>query len=266
MSPWSRNPSVVWGGILVILGVLFLLSNLNINVNWNVIWPVFLIAVGLWLIASRVGSSSTSPGASDTAEPLDGLTRATLDLAVGAGRVDVRSAPLGDQLYRLHIEHSGTTPEVKLDRATGTLKVNARFDWFMGARRQRLDAQIAENIPWAVRCSTGAIRGEFDLSTAQLASFECRTGASRITVNLPQPKGVVPINVDGGALTVNLIRPAGAAIKVASSGAALQLRADGTHQDGFGSREWRSTSFEGATDRYEVTVSGGALNVHITQR
>ena len=86
------------------------------------------------------------------------------------------------------------------------------------------------------------------------------------TVNLPQPKGVVPINVDGGALTVNLIRPAGAAIKVASSGAALQLRADGSHQDGFGSREWRSTGFEGATDRYEVTVSGGALNVHITQR
>src|SRR5256885_16564138 len=101
MSPWSRNPSVVWGGILVILGGLFLLSNLNTNVNWNVIWPVFLIAVGLWRIAARVGSSSTSPGATDTAEPLDGLTGATLDLAIGGGSVDVRSAPLVDQPYRL---------------------------------------------------------------------------------------------------------------------------------------------------------------------
>src|SRR5207302_7120587 len=115
------------------------------------------------------------------------------------------------------------------------------------------------------RCSTGAIRGRSGHTTAQLASFECRTGASRITINLPQPKGVVAINVDGGALTVNLVRPAGAAIKVASSGAALQLRADGSHQDGFGNREWRSTGFDSATDRYEVTVSGGALNVHISQ-
>jgi hypothetical protein len=265
VSSWSRNPSVVWGGILVILGVLFLLSNLNINVNWSVVWPVLIIAVGLWLIAARVGSGSTSSDV-DSAEPIDSLTRATLDLSAGAGRVDVRSASLGDQLYRVHIEHSGTAPEIKLDRGTGTLKLNAKFDWFMGARRQRVDAQIADSIPWDVRCSTGAIGGDFDLSTAQLTSFECRTGASRITVNLPQPKGVVPVRVDGGALTVNLIRPAGAAIKVTSSGGALQLRADGSHQDGFGNREWRSTGFDSAADRYEVSVAGGALNVNISQR
>jgi hypothetical protein len=262
---WSRSPSIVWGGILVILGVLFLLSNLNINIRWDIIWPVFLIAVGVWLVAARIGPGGSYAGI-DSAEPREGISQATLDLSLGAGTVSVRSAALDDQLYRVHVEHAGSSPEVKLDRATGTLKIASRFDWFMGARRFRLDAQLSDAVPWTVRCATGAIRGDFDLSSMEVKGFDCRTGASRITVNLPAPKGVVPVRIDGGALRVDLIRPAGAAIKVQSTGGALQLRADGSHQDGFGNREWRSTGFDSAADRYEVTVSGGALNVNVSAR
>lgn len=262
---WGRNPSVIWGGVLVILGVLFLLSNLNINIRWDLLWPAFLILVGVWLVAARIGPGGNYADV-DSAEPRDGITKATLDLAVGAGRVDVRSAALGDQLFRAHIEHQGASPDVKLDRGTGTVKVSTRFDWFMGARRLRVDTQVSDAVTWDVRCSTGAIRGEFDLSTTQVTSFDCRTGASRITVNLPAPKGVVPVRIDGGALRVDLVRPAGAAIKVSSTGGALQLRADGTQQDGFGNREWRSSGFDGASDRYEVTVAGGALNVNVSAR
>jgi hypothetical protein len=155
---------------------------------------------------------------------------------------------------------------VKLDRSTGTVKIATRMDWFMGARRLRVETQVADAIPWSVRCSTGAIHGEFDLSTMQVTGFDCRTGASRINVSLPAPKGVVPVRVDGGALRVDITRPAGAAIKVSSTGGTLQLRADGTQQDGFGSREWRSAGFDSASDRYEVTVAGGALNVNVGER
>ena len=262
---WSRNPSVIWGGVLVILGVLFLLGNLNINIRWDLLWPVFLILVGVWLLAARVGPAGRYADV-DSAEARDGLTKATLDLSVGAGRVDVRSAALGDQLYRAHIEQAGSSPDIKLDRGTGTVKISTRFDWFMGARRLRVETQLSDAITWDVKCSTGAIRGDFDLSTTQVASFDCATGASRIDVNLPAPKGVVPVKIDGGALRVDITRPAGTAIKVTSSGGALQLRADGTHQDGFGNREWRSSGFDSASDRYEVTVAGGALNVNISAR
>ena len=262
---WGRNPSVIWGGILVIIGVLFLLSNLNINIRWDIVWPIFLIAVGVWFVAARIGPGGNYADV-DSAEARDGISQATLDLALGAGTVNVRSASLDDQLYKAHIEHAGASPDVRLDRATGTLKISSRFDWFMGARRFRLDTQLSDAVPWSVRCATGAIRGEFDLSTTQLTGFDCRTGASRITVNLPAPKGVVPVRIDGGALRVDLIRPSGAAIKVQSTGGALQLRADGAHQDGFGNREWRSTGFDGAADRYEVSVAGGALNVNVSTR
>ena len=53
----TRDPSIFWGVILVVLGILFLLGTTGVlnEVNWSYVWPVIIIAVGVWLIASRVG-------------------------------------------------------------------------------------------------------------------------------------------------------------------------------------------------------------------
>ncbi|TMD14709.1 MAG: hypothetical protein E6I27_03320 [Chloroflexi bacterium] len=264
---WNRNPSIFWGGALVIVGVLFLLANLGVlnNINWDVVWPVLLIALGVWLIVARVGPGGASADV-DSAEPRDGLEKAKLEVAVGAGRLEVRSAALDEQLYRVHIDHAGAPPEIRLDRGTGTVRISQRVDWFMGARRLHIDARLADAIPWEVSCSTGAIRGDFDLSSAALTGFTCRTGASQVSMALGAPKGTVPVRVEGGALTVHVTRPVGAAIQVQASGGAVQLRTDGARQDGLGTRSWRSEGYDAAPDRYDVTVSGGALNVDITSR
>jgi hypothetical protein len=264
---WNRNPGLFWGGALVIVGVLFLLANLGVlnDVTWNVVWPVALIAVGVWLLLARVGPGGASADV-DSAEPRDGLEKARLEIAVGAAQIDVRSEALDEQLYRVHIEHAGTPPDVKLDRTTGTLRISQRVDMFMGARRLHIDAKLSNAIPWDVSCSTGAIRGDFDLSSTTVGEFTCRTGASRIDVMLGRPKGTVPVRVEGGALTVNFVRPAGVAVRVQASGGAVQLHADGSRQDGLGTKSWRSDGFDAAPDRYDVTVSGGALNVDVTAR
>ena len=264
---WNRNPSVFWGGLLVIAGVLFLLANLNVlqNVSWDIIWPIFLIALGVWLLAARIGPGGASVNV-DSSEPRDGLEKAKLEVAVGAGRLDVHATPLDDQLYRVHIEHGGATPEVRLDRASGTLRISQRVDWFMGARRLRIDASLTDAIPWDVSCSTGAIRGEFDFTSATLAGFACRTGASTIDLSLGTPAGSVPLRIEGGALRVSITRPAGVAVQVQASGGAVQLRADGTRQDGIGTRSWKSDGFDAASARYDVTVSGGSLNVDVEGR
>ena len=264
---WNRNPSVFWGGLLVLVGVALLLANLGVlsNVDWDVLWPILLIALGVWLIAARIGPGGASTVV-DSAEPREGLEKAKLEVAVGSGRLEVHSAPLDDQLYRVHIEHGGASPEVRLDRATGTLRISQRVDWFMGARRLHVDARLTDAVPWEVICSTGAIRGDFDLSSARLTGFGCRTGASTVHLTLGAPQGIVPVRVEGGALTVSITRPAGVAVSVQASGGAVQLRADGARQDGLGTRSWKSAGFDAAADRYDVTVSGGALNVEVSGR
>lgn len=262
---WGRNPNVFWGGVLVVVGILFLLSNLNLNFNWDVIWPVLLIAFGLWLVVSRVGRGG-AVGSFDASEARDGLDRGKLELSVGAGRVEVRSAALGDQLYRIHVDHGGSQPNVRLDRATGTVSVATRFDWFLGPPRLTIDAQLSDAVPWEVSCNSRSIHGEFDLSTTPISGFACRTGASELTLSLPAPKGDVPIRVQGGAMTVHIDRPAGAAIKVHASAGAIHMRADGSGKDGIGDRDWRSTGFDSAADRYDVSISGGAVNVDVKER
>jgi Domain of unknown function (DUF5668) len=264
---WNRGPSFFWGGVLVILGVLFLLANTGVleNVNWDYVWPVLLILIGLWLIAARIGPLGGSSDI-DSADFREELAKAKLEIAVGSGRVAVRSAAIADQLYKTHIEHAGPAPEVKLDRASGTVRISQRLDWFAGARRLRIDAQVTDAIPWEVSCSTGAIRGDFDLSTTELSAFDCRTGASQIDLTVGVPKGNIPIRIEGGALTVSIARPAGVAIRVHASGGAVQIRADGARLDGIGTRDWRSHEFDAAVDGYDVTVQGGALSVNVSTK
>jgi hypothetical protein len=110
-------------------------------------------------------------------------------------------------------------------------------------RRLRLDAQLADSVSWQ--------------------SYDIKTGAGEINLNLSKPAGVVPINISGGAMSVSIARPAGTAVKVDARGGAVHLHADDTREDAVGSREWRSAGFDSARDRYEVSISGGALQINV---
>jgi hypothetical protein len=264
---WGRSPSFFWGGLLVALGVLFLLANAGVlnNINWDLVWPILLIVLGGWLLVTRIGPVGGGAGA-DSSAPLEGLTDAKVAIAVGSARIDVRSASLADQLYHVHVDGGAWSPDVRFDRGTGTLHISERQGWFPWGSRVRIDAQLSDQVRWAIDCSTGAVRGSFQLSTARLGGFDCKTGTCRIDLALPAPTGTVPIHFDGGSVHLNLTRPPGAAIGVKASGASVHLTGDGTRQDGLGSREWRSAGFDSASDRFDVAVSGGAVHIEVNQR
>jgi hypothetical protein len=54
---WQRRSSAFWGGgILIVIGLYFLLANLGLLnwLDWKVVWPVVLIALGVYLVARRL--------------------------------------------------------------------------------------------------------------------------------------------------------------------------------------------------------------------
>jgi hypothetical protein len=54
MNIWRHD--LFWPAVLVVVGVYFLLRNLNL-LEWlraDIFWPIVLIALGVWLIARRV--------------------------------------------------------------------------------------------------------------------------------------------------------------------------------------------------------------------
>ena len=47
--PAARNPSFIFGAILIVIGIAFLAANTNF-INWSVIWPSALVALGIALL------------------------------------------------------------------------------------------------------------------------------------------------------------------------------------------------------------------------
>jgi hypothetical protein len=87
--------AIFWGGILILLGALFLLQSMGvIDVNiWALFWPLLLIAWGLWILLGTFGRRPVQP--EEVSMGLKGVEEARLVLNYGAGKlaVDGRAAP-----------------------------------------------------------------------------------------------------------------------------------------------------------------------------
>jgi hypothetical protein len=54
---WQRRSGAFWGGgVLILVGVYFLLANLGLLnwLDWKIAWPIILIGLGIYLIVRRL--------------------------------------------------------------------------------------------------------------------------------------------------------------------------------------------------------------------
>jgi hypothetical protein len=292
MNSVRRYRGYFWPAVLILIGLVALLVNSGVISTDRLnllgdLWPLILIVIGLELIARRglpgqagdvaavlivllaAGGAiayvalAPNPGATgklDSHAAIGNLNHAALEIDAGAANITVTGASLEGDLYHATINYSGTKPEVNLDRSDGTLTIsqaNSGFGVFQ-TRRFTLDLQINSRIPWTISSSGGASTETFKLASLPLTSMDINTGASREDITLGEPSGVVPIKINGGALTVNLHRPAGAAASVSVSGGAVSLNFDGRQNHAIGDLQ-QSTGDQ--SDMYRVEVSGGACTV-----
>jgi hypothetical protein len=254
------------------------------------LWPVILIVIGLELLARRalpgqngdvaavlivllaaggaiayvaLAPNPTTSGKLDSHAALGNLDHATLEIDAGAANITVTGTrSLEGDLYHATVSYSGAKPEINLDRSNGSLTIsqgNTGFGVFQ-TRRFTLDLQINSSIPWTITSNGGASTETFNLASVPLKSMDINTGASREDITLGPPSGVVPITINGGALTVNLHRLAGAGVSVSVSGGAVSLDFDGRQHHAIGSADDSSGS---GADMYRVEVSGGACTVKV---
>jgi len=212
------------------------------------------------------GQAETYPGALDRSDQKEGITKATLQLGLGSARIDVRSASLGDVLYRAHVEHRGNPPDVQLDRTSGTLRIAHTGAWMLGGwGRVKLHLQLTDAVPWALDLDCGTLKGSVDLKAGALTGFETDAGSVRLDLDLPRPSGKVPIRLEGGSMRVTVRRPRGVAARLDASGGSIRITADSARQGGFGTVSWSTPGAETAPDRYEMRFSGGSINVDVQQ-
>jgi hypothetical protein len=293
----STYRGLLWPAVLILVGVLALLANGGVISSDRLgllvdLWPLILVVIGLELIARRglqgtagevaavlivliavggavayvaLAPNPAQSGSLSATAPAGGIENPSLEIDVGAATITVLGGASEGSLYQATIDYSGPKPEVSLDASSGRLKISQGSSSFGLFRSNRftLKLLIDSSLPWTIVTNSGAATETYNLTDVHVSSIEVNTGASREDITLGQPSGVVPISVNGGALTVNVHRPAGTPASASVSGGVVSLDADGQQHRGIGSESWQSSGFDGATDAYRVEVNGGACTVTI---
>ena len=290
--------SYFWPVVLIVFGIFALLVDLNLISADRIyrladLWPLILIVIGLELIARRtlhgpavdvaavlillvagagaiayISVGPAIPGGTHTftaSDPIGTLTAAKLDVEVGAADLTVVGDPgLGSDLYRAVITYSGPKPAVTLDMSTHELRIAQPGEFgIFGSQHLAIELHISPAVPWSVSLNGGATNATLQLTDVNVNSIESNTGAVRLDISVGHPSRIVPINVNGGALTVGVHRPSGTEVSVQVSGGAVSLTADGHHTGAIGNARWQSDGYANAGDAYSIAVSGGACNVTV---
>ena len=257
------SPGALIGGIvLLIIGGAFLLRNAGIiRVDWSIIWPAILVAIGVVIIvwalqARRAGDGPVGNGEASLSVPVAGASRLELSMRVGAGhyRLAGGAAPgalveaqASDRTIGSSVDRAGDLARVRLSTAIDSWAVG-RFtgtSWQVG---------VASGVPVLLDVQAGAGDLVFDLESVAVAGARLAIGAAELRLVLARPRGEVAIRVEGGAASFTFEVPAGVAARVTTSG--LLTVSGPTETPGYAS----------ATDRVSVSVTGGAAAVRVVSR
>lgn len=289
----SRYRSFFWPAVLILVGVLALLVNtgqipIERLLQLANLWPVILIVIGLEIIIRRslhgptgevaaalvvllavVGAAvyvviAPNPSATSTVESaaeVSTLTEAAVEVDAGAATIAISDGGnLGSMLFHARIEYSGPKPDVRFD-PRGTLKIseaNNNFGLFQ-SRRFILNLDLNPGVAWTIAINSGAATTTINVPNVHLSALTLSTGASRDDITLGPASGIVPVKINGGALTVNVHRPKGTKAKVDVSGGAVSLTADGREMRAVGKVSFQTGDL--GSDAYEIEVNGGACTV-----
>jgi hypothetical protein len=198
---------------------------------------------------------------SDPGSRSDGM--ATLRLVGGAGRIEIRTDPAIDELFRA--SHDPGVPEVVVEGDKVTVRYAIHRLLGKLATNEMTDSRFALSSArsWEILAPDGVTGLDADLSAGRLAGMRVGHGGGIVRLRLPRPSGTVPVAVGGGAREVIVFRPAGVMVRVATSGDVRRVIIDSGRPIGplAGNTTVEPPGYALAEDRYDISVSGGCESV-----
>ncbi|MCI0520014.1 MAG: DUF5668 domain-containing protein [Chloroflexi bacterium] len=255
-----------WGIVLVLLGGIFLLDNLGILGNisvWNLVWPLFLIALGVRVLWGTFFKGSVQMEPASLA--LGGAQRGALRLRHGAGEINVQSGAAAGMLFEGEF---GGGLDLKSKREGDTLKARLKlpenafpFHW---PDNDTLNwrVNLPASIPLDLDVESGASKLAMNLQDLRVESLALKCGASSAEVTLPAAAGTTRMTANAGAASLVVIVPAGVAAVVRTRGGLSSVQVDTTRFAESGGM-YRSADYETAQNRVDIEVEMGIGSVTI---
>jgi len=255
-----------WGFVLIILGLALLLDNLGLLGNidiWNLLWPLFLIALGAWILFGRV--LRRPPERQHASIPLEGAQSARVKVGHGAGRLDVYPGSVigtlvegdftGGLDYRSQLV--GNVLEVKMRPPESYFP----FDWSPG---YLLDWSfgLATDVPLSLDFEIGASENNLNLRDLRLTELRLKTGASSTSIELPANAGQTRAIIESGAASVNISVPQGVAARIRTQGGLSSIQVDTNRFPQVGG-VYQSPDYDTAANKVEMEIQMGVGSVRV---
>jgi DNA-binding MarR family transcriptional regulator len=194
--------------------------------------------------------------------PLGDLESGQLVVSSGISRLTLRADDGMAELYQARFE--GPVPDVKAKDGVVTIRYPRRL-WVLGGGQRTAEVTLSVAIPWRIVIQGGASEVTAELGGLDLAGLEVKGGLRMTRLELPEPSGVVPIRISGGASVVTVRRPAGVAARVHLKGWASEFVFDDQTFSGVGNDvRLQSPGFDPTAPCYDIEVASSASMVTIT--
>ena len=263
----SRD-NMFWGVVLLAVGSLFLADNLGyIAFDLNLLWPLFVIALGLNILLRRYSAPSNG-SAQKISVPLDGAEEASVRLEHGAGRLRISDSAPQDQLLagdfdalRLSSRKDGSKLEVTLRTAVeDTFLLIFPWNWSRGLRTWEFG--LNPDIPISLKIEGGASENQLDLSETKVVALDIDTGASSTSIIMPKKAGHTKAEISGGAASFDITIPKAVAARIRVDSGLGSVSVDEGRFPRAG-KGYQSTDYDKAANTLDLRLEVGVSSVTI---
>ena len=261
----------VWGGILILVGLLLFLNNLGILVIdvWKIIVPSIVILIGILTI----WGSTRAPReleAQSVQFPLEGAGRGAFRLRFGAGRLVVHGGASASSLLEgtfrggveSRIRRIGSEAQVEL-RVPSDFFLNMFSPWmWWSGHRLEWDMSLVESIPVSLDVETGASEAVLDLARLMVDDLKLSSGASSFQVRMPAGMSLTKARIESGAASLDIVIPDGVSAQIQIEGGLAGVRVNGARFPK-ADKIYRSPDYDTAAKRLDLRVEAGVASVDV---
>ncbi len=261
--------AIFWGSLIILVGAALMVGNIFAVNVWPFLWPAALIFIGAWfLVGSQLRPKAV--GTERVVIPLQGASRARLQIRHGAGRLAIRGGAGVNELavgtFSGGLEHSenrhGDALDVKMNVPSGTW-MNFGGPWIFGPWNPILwDVCLNESVPMTLDLETGAGESQIDFSALKAEEISLKTGASSSEMTLPARAGKIRVKVTSGAAAVVLRIPDGVAAKIFIESGLAGISVDQNRFPRSGSG-YQSPDYDRAENSADIRIETGVGSVDV---
>jgi hypothetical protein len=260
--------NIFWGLVLIVLGALFFLQasgQLRGDVfGW--FWPILLILLGVWVLASRFLPRSQSAQGKNLSIGLQGAAKLDIDFDLGAGSVlFTGGAPAGMAITGFQAAGMDVKSHLSQTGLGVDIDAGPTFIPFLGPDNGQWTFQLTNEVPVAFKVDAGASSLDFDMTDVLLTFLGIDTGASSLKIKLPANAGHTLLDVESGAASLDITVPVTVAARIKIEQGASSIHVDEKRfplQSGT-TCLYQSDDYEATANKVEINLQGGANSVKI---